>query len=267
VLPRRPSGTKMRSWAMRWSVVSIAVRVTITSSCSSGRCLGAYVRTGPVARPQSEEVADGVSEVGTVHGVEMKIAHTLFGEAHYLLSGDGRGDQLACGRVFVEAFEPRTQPIGHGSAGPRGEVLCLDEILHRQYAGYDRNIDAGSAHFLEIAEVQVVLEEELRNGSGRASVDFRFEHVDVGGDASAFGMLLWISGDRYFEIGDAFDAADQIRGILVAAGVGRKALANAAERVAAQRHDMAHAGPGISVNNFVDFRARSSNAGYVRGRN
>src|ERR1700733_10966173 len=214
VLPRRPSGTKMRSWAMRWSVVSIAVRVTITSSCSSGRCLGACGRTGPVARPQSEEVADGVSEVGTVHGVEMEIAHTVFGEAHHLLSGNGCGDQLACGRVFVEAFEPRSKPVGHGSAGACGEVLCLDEILHRQYAGYDRNIDAGGTRVVEITVVEVVVEEELRDGAGGAGADFRFEHIDVGGDGRAVGMFLTISRDRHFDIGDALNAGNEIGGVL-----------------------------------------------------
>jgi len=101
----------------------------------------------------------------------------------------------------------------------RAEVFCLGEILHRQYSRYDRNADSGRAHFIEIPVIQVILEEELCNGTACAGIDLCFEHVDVSGDGGTIGMLLGIGGDRYFDFGKSFNATDQIGGVLVAVRV------------------------------------------------
>ena len=69
----------------------------------------------------------------------------------------------------------------------------------------------------------------------------------------AVRMFFRIGGDRYFDVGDALDAADEIGGISIAAGMRRVALADAAGRIAAQRHDMAHAGVRIGTDHRIDF--------------
>jgi hypothetical protein len=46
----------------------------------------------------------------------------------------------------------------------------------------------------------------------------------------------------------------------------RITLADAAGRIAAQRHDMAHAGLRIAANDVIDFVARGADAGEMRGR-
>ena len=116
--------------------------------------------------------------------------------------------------------------------------------------------DAARAHAVEIAEVEVVVEEELGDGARRAGVDLGGEHVDVGLDGRAVGMLLGIGRDRDLGVALPLDAGDQIGGVEVAAGMRRVALADAAERIAAQRHDVAHAGRHVARDHRVDVLAR-----------
>ena len=122
------------------------------------------------------------------------------------------------------------------------------------------------ADAVEIAEIKTVLEKELRDRARRAGVDLGLEHVDVGLDRWAVGMLFRIGGDRYFDVGDALDAGDEVGGIAVAAGMRRIALADAAQRIAAQRHDMAHARARIGRDHRVDLAAGRGDAGEVRRR-
>jgi hypothetical protein len=63
----------------------------------------------------------------------------------------------------------------------------------------------------------------------RAGIDLGLEHVDVGLDVGAVGMLLRIGRDRDLDVGDALDAGDEIGAVLVAAGMRRVALADAAD--------------------------------------
>ena len=122
------------------------------------------------------------------------------------------------------------------------------------------------AHAVEIAEVKVVLEEELGDRARRAGIDLGFEHVDVGCDRGTVRMFLRIGRHRHFEIGEALDAGDQIGGIAVAAGMRRVRLAGAAKRIAAQRHDMAHAGLRIGADHRIDLGAGRGDASQVRRR-
>ena len=67
--------------------------------------------------------------------------------------------------VVVEPVEALGEPRRHRGAGARGEIGRRLEILHRQDARHDRDIDAARAHAVEIAEIEIVLEEELRDGA------------------------------------------------------------------------------------------------------
>ncbi len=153
--------------------------------------------------PQAEQVAHRVDQIGAVHGVEVEIGDAAVDQVDHLLGGDRGRDQLAGGGVVVQAVEAFGEPIRHRGAGPLGKILGLLEVLHRQDARHDRHVDAARAHAVEIAEITVVLEEELRDGAGRAGVDLGLQHVDVGFDRRAVGMLLRIGGDRHFHIAAA----------------------------------------------------------------
>ena len=122
------------------------------------------------------------------------------------------------------------------------------------------------AHSVEVAEVKVVLEEELGDRARGAGIDLGFEHVDVGCDRRTVGMLFRIGRHRYFEVGEPLDAGDQIGGVAVAAGMRRVLLAGAGQRIAAQRHDVAHAGLGISADHGVDLGAGRGDASEMRRR-
>ena len=221
---------------------------------------------GGVARPQPEQMADRVDQIGAVHGVEVEIGDAAVDEIEHLLGGDRGGDELAGGRIVIEAVEALGQPIRHRGAAARRERLGLLEILHRQDAGHDRHVDAAGAHPVEIAEVVVVLEEELGDRARRAGIDLGREHVEVGLDRRAVGMLFRIGRDRDLDVGQALDAGDEIGGIAIAAGMRRVALAETADRIAAQRHDVAHARRAIAADHGVDLVAGGGDAGEMRRR-
>ena len=208
-------------------------------------------------RPQAEQMADRVDQVGAVHGVEVEVGDAAIDEIEHLLGGDRGGDELAGGGVVVEAVEALGQPVRHRRAAARGEILGLLEVLHRQDAGHDRHVDAARAHAVEIAEVEVVLEEELGDRAGGAGIDLGREHVEVGLHGRAVRMLFRIGGDRHLDIGEPLDAGDQIGAVAIAAGMRRISLADAADRIAAQRHDVAHARGAIVADHRHRSRRRS----------
>ena len=98
----------------------------------------------------------------------------------HLAGGDRGGDQLAGLGIVVEAFEFVGQPVRHGCAGAGHEIARLLEIVHRHDAGHDRDIDAARADAVEVAEVEVVIEEHLGDGAGRAGIDLGLQRVDIG---------------------------------------------------------------------------------------
>ena len=64
-------------------------------------------------------------------------------------------------------------------------------------------VDAAGADPVEIAKVEVVVEEHLGDGAGGAGIDLGLQHVDVGLEVAAFRMLLRIGGDRDLDVADA----------------------------------------------------------------
>ena len=135
-------------------------------------------------------MADREHEVGAVHGVEVEGIDAALGELLHLAGRDRRRDQLARFRIVVEAFEffapaspaPWCRALGH-------EVARLLEIVHRHDAGHDRNIDAARADAIEIAKVEVVVEEDLGDGAGRAGIDLGLQDIDVGIDVGLSGCF------------------------------------------------------------------------------
>ena len=65
------------------------------------------------------------------------------------------------------------QPVRHARAGLRGEICGLLEVLDRHDARHDRNVDPARANLVEIAEIDVVIEEELGDRAVGAGIDLR----------------------------------------------------------------------------------------------
>ena len=79
-------------------------------------------------------------------------------------------------------------------------------------------------------------------------------------DGRAVGVLLRISRYGHFDVGEPFDAGNEIGGIAITSGVRRVAFTDAADRIAAQRHDVTHAGSTIIADHAVDLIACRRNA-------
>src|ERR1700728_1709381 len=164
MVPMAPSSTRMRSAASRRSVVSVGDffdKDATMELCALLFRSNASADAGRAARPQTEQVADRVNEIGAVHGVEVKVRYAVIDQVEHLLGGDGGGDQLAGGGIVVEAVEAVGEPGRHRGAAARGESFRGLEILHRQNSRHDRDVDARGADPVEIAEIKIVLEKEL----------------------------------------------------------------------------------------------------------
>src|ERR1700724_2121568 len=87
MVPMAPSSTRMRSAASRRSVVSVADFFDTDATMNLRALLfrgnaSADARGG--ARPQPEQVADRVDEVGAVHGVEVKVGDAVIDQVAHL---------------------------------------------------------------------------------------------------------------------------------------------------------------------------------------
>src|SRR6202022_4938188 len=104
-----------------------------------------------------------------------------------------------------------------------------------------------------IAEVEVVVEEHLGDGAGRAGVDLGLEKIDVGIEVAAFRMLLGIGGDGNFDVSMLpLDAGNEIRRTAIAIRMRNVGGADAAGRIAAKCDDMADADIVIAAGDLVD---------------
>src|SRR6202162_2900813 len=80
MVPMAPSSTRMRSAASRRSVVSVGDFFDADATMDLRALLfrsDAGADAGCTARPQAEQMADRVNEIGAVHGVEVKVGHAV----------------------------------------------------------------------------------------------------------------------------------------------------------------------------------------------
>src|SRR5215468_2522942 len=109
-------------------------------------------------------MADGVDEIGAVQRIEMKLGDAAIDQAHHLLGGDCCGNEVSRLLIVLEALESVAEPIRHARPGLLREAPDLLEIMDGDDAGNDGNGNATIAHAIEVAEEQLVIEEELGDG-------------------------------------------------------------------------------------------------------
>src|SRR5579871_4859157 len=173
MVPMAPSSTRMRSLAAARNAMCL---LETGSVIASGRLLRSR-------RADAKQMADREHEIGAVHGVEMKGVDAVLVELLHLPRGNRRGDELAGLGVVVEAVKFFGEPVRHRGAGAGNKIPRLLEIVHRHDARHDRNIDAAGANAVEIAEVEIVIEEDLGNGARGAGIDLGLQRIDVGVEA------------------------------------------------------------------------------------
>ena len=73
---------------------------------------------------------------------------------------------------------------------------------------------------LEKAQIVVVVEEKLGDDARCAGIDLGFQVVEVPARSGLSGWLSGVAGDGDLEIANPLQAADQVGGIGIAAGMG-----------------------------------------------
>ena len=122
-------------------------------------------------------------------------------------------------------------------------------------------------HLVEVAQVEVVLEEELRDRPVGAGIDLGLQGVDVGIERGGLRVLLGIGRDRDLEVADALDAGHEVAGLGVAAGM-RPRRRCRRRPAGSPRSATMWRTPGIpvGVHDLVDLVAGGGDAGEVGGR-
>src|SRR4051794_18649798 len=161
MVPMAPSSTRIRSRAAASRAVLFGDTGTVMGSGSFLCAIGA----------DAQQMADREHEVRAVHGVEMKGVDALFCQLLHLARRNRCGHELPRLGVVVEPFELVGEPGRHTGAGTGHEGARLLEIVHRHDAGDDRDVDAAGADAIEIAQIEVVIEEHLGDGPVRTGVD------------------------------------------------------------------------------------------------
>jgi len=129
-------------------------------------------------RPQAQQVTDREDEISAIHRVEVKGRDAAVDKIEDLLGSDRGRNQFARGRIVVEPIEALGEPGRHRGAATFRKAGCGLEVLHRQNARHDRDIDAARTHTIEITEIKIVFEEELGDGAARAGIK-RLADVEV----------------------------------------------------------------------------------------
>src|ERR1700730_15049875 len=101
MVPMAPSSTRMRSLASVRSLCSVGDVIRFDADWDIRRSQAAHLAKARAAsaapptsrglhhfRPQAEQMADRVDEVGAVHGVEMEVGDAAVDEVEHLLGGD-----------------------------------------------------------------------------------------------------------------------------------------------------------------------------------
>ena len=170
----------------------------------------------------------------------MKVLNAFLGENSALLDRYIDRGQLAHLRIVVETAKEVLQPDRHGRAARRGEPLNLCKTGNRQDTRHNRDLDPSRDRLIAERKKSFRLEEELGDRAGGSRIYLALQIIQIGLRAGRFWMDLGIGRDRYLEIGDAFQPADQIDGIGISIRM-RRVFAGPRLRIAAQCDDMADA--------------------------
>src|SRR6478609_3547111 len=157
-VPIAPSSTRMRCRAASRSERSISAPSTGAALKSVIGLLRRHRLRRRLLGLQADEMADGIDEVGLVHRVEMQVADASVDQVQHLLGADGGRYQPARRGIVFQPLEAVGQPLRHAGAGLAGEIRRLLEVLDRNDAGQDRDLDALGADLVEVAEIDVVIE-------------------------------------------------------------------------------------------------------------
>ena len=127
----------------------------------------------------------------------------------------------------------------------------------------------GSIATRAVAHAQEVpgVEERIADGAVGPRIHLALQHVQVGRRIAGLGVRFRIAAHRHLEGRATLDAGHQFGAAGIALRMGRERRPQPARRIAAQRHDMAHAGIPVVADHGVDFLAAGAHAGQLAFEN
>ena len=193
-------------------------------------------------RPDAEQMADRVAELGPVERVEMEVADAAGIKLAAEFGGDGRGDQLARGGQVVEPFEQIVEPVGNRGAAVCREAARRGDVGDRQDARARSRCRCPAAATASRKRKKQSAEKKnwvIARSAPASTLRFRLSRSNARdrGIRMAFG----IGGDRNVERRDRLQAGDQLGRIGDSRPGCGCVLRARLGRIAAQRDDVAHA--------------------------
>src|ERR671915_786271 len=146
-----------------------------------------------------------------------------------------------------------------------GEALDLAVVRDRHDPRHDRHAYAGSAGVLDEVEVEIVVEEQLRDQEARPGVLLGARVAQVAVAVGRVGVDLGEASGAYAEVEALLDQADQLDRVVEPARV-RAPLGLAARRVAAQGQHVLDARGLDLLEDLDEALAGLADAGEVRHR-
>ena len=155
-------------------------------------------------------MTDGVGELGTVQGVEMKFLDAVLTQALHLLDRDVGRDHAARLRILIQSVEPAAQPLGYRRSATLRKTQHVREPRDGKNPRHDVRADPRGCAPIAIPQEHVRVEKELRDRAIGARVDFALEIFQIRLDGTGLRVSLGVGGDRDFEGCGAPQAAHQV---------------------------------------------------------
>src|SRR6185437_3007115 len=142
--------------------------------CEGGSCEGSFERGRPRlrgSRPDTQRVTDGVSQLGTIERVEVKVAHAVTRQLLHLINGNTGCDEAPRLGIVLQTVKALLEPVGDLRSTTLRHARQRWESRDGHHSRDDGDIDTGGGATVAKAQKDLSVKEKLRDGTRGARID------------------------------------------------------------------------------------------------
>ena len=164
-------------------------------------------------------MGNGVGQLGPIKRVKVKLIDTVGLQYTHLFRRHDRCHEAPKLRIIFCAFKHMAQPDRDVCSAHGRELRRLGVVGYRHDPRHDRCRDTGGKAALEKTKISCRIKKILSDGAGGAGIKLTLEVVQIVAWAESARMRLRIGRNRNLEIGNVFQAGNEVGGIGVATGM------------------------------------------------